>query len=457
MSGSRSGSRPLHAARTAARGTSGFQCRQGLIALVTLLAAPVIALYVFNRIWLRRKPVAGLAAKWNGRGDHVTPGQVLVHGVSLGEVQLMRPLVPLLERVSGTRCLLTTTTTTGWEALASDFPTHDRAFWPLDRIAAVRQFLGRVRPRAVVLLELEVWPVFLAECHARRIPVVLLNARVGDASFAGYQRAGALLRPLLRGIALAVAQNGEWGARLAALGVPRARVWAPGSLKADLIRPAAAAAAARWAEEVGLDRAKPLLLLASTSAGERGHPAEEAAILDGTLERWRARGWQVAIAPRHPERGGDVATLIERLGGAPCRTSQGGRCDRADAVLIVDAIGKLGFLYAHAAASGGIAIVGGSLGSGRHGQNMWEAAAAGCCTVVGPDTRNFPDAMALLRRADAVVELPLPVPPLALAALADDAARRQALGAAAHAAWLASCGTLGRLERLLAERWPVGR
>jgi len=437
--------------------TSGLRLRQGFIALLTLLAVPVIALYVLNRIWLRRKPVAGLAAKWNGRGETVTPGQVLVHGVSLGEVHLMRPLVPLIERVSGTRCLLTTTTTTGWEALATHFATHDRAFWPLDRIAAVRQFLGRVRPRAVVLLELEIWPVFLAECHARGIPVLLLNARVGDASFVGYQRAGALLRPLLRSVALAVAQNGEWGARLVALGVPRERVWAPGSLKADLIRPAAADAAARWAEDVGLDRTKPLLLLASTSAGERGHPAEEAAILDGTLERWRARGWQVAIAPRHPERGGEVATLIERLGGAPRRTSAGGRCDRADAVLIVDAIGKLGFLYAHAAASGGIAVVGGSLGSGRHGQNMWEAAAAGCCTVVGPDTRNFPDAMALLRRADAIVELPLPVPALALAALADDGARRRALGTAAQATWQASRGTLARLEHLLAGQWPHAR
>ncbi len=431
-----------------------WRARQAFLALMTLAAAPVIAAYVVNRVWLRRKPVAGLAEKWSGRGPRVQPGQVLVHGVSLGEVQLMRPLVPVIERVSGARCLLTTTTTTGWEALATHFADRDRAFWPLDRVAAVRSFLARVQPRAVVLLELEVWPMFLTECHARGIPVLLLNARVGAGSFAGYRRAGALLRPLLGALHLAVAQNGQWGARLAALGVPRDRVHAPGSLKADLIRPADALTASTWALQVGLDTTRPTVLLASTSAGSGGRVADELAVLDGTLHRWRERGWQVVIAPRHPERGAEVATLVERLGGAPRRTSQGGRCDRDDAVLIVDAIGKLGLLYAHTAASNGIAIVGGSLGSGRHGQNVWEAAAAGCCIVVGPDTSNFPDAMAVLREAEAILEVPLPVPPMALATLADDAARRRALGTAAQAIWSASRGTLARLERLLARHWP---
>ncbi len=429
--------------------------RQTLWATLIAALSPLITAVLVHRIWMKRKAVAGGAQKWHGRGPRVPPGQVLMHGVSLGEVQLMRPLVPLLERISGRRCFLTTTTGTGWEALAEHFPTHDRNFWPAERIAAVRHFLRRVQPSVVVLLEVEIWPLMLSECHARGIPVVMLNARIGDSSFRGYSRAGSLLRPLLRACHLVVAQNGVWGARLVHLGVQRTRLAVPGSLKADLIRPAASDVAQVWATSVGLDPQRPLLLLASTSAGAAAQPSEEAAILRDTLSRWRERGWQVAIAPRHPERGAEVATVVERCGGAPRRISQNQKYDREDAVLIIDVIGKLGLLYAHCAASNGIAIVGGSLGSGRHGQNVWEAAAARCCTVVGPDTRNFPDAMALLRQASAVIELPLPVPAQVLADVAEDPARRQALGDAAQATWAASRGTLERLEIILRQQWPL--
>jgi len=431
--------------------------RQALWALIIATVTPLFVLLMLHRVWIKRKPLAGVADKLHGRGAAVPAGHVLVHGVSLGEVHLMRPLVPLLEQISGRRCVLTTTTGTGWDALAHHFPGHVRNFWPAERVSAVRHFLTRVRPSVVILLEVEIWPLMLSECHARGIPVLILNARIGDASFQGYRHAGSLLRPLLRACHLVVAQNGLWGARLTHLGVPRARLAVPGSLKADLIRPAASDAAQAWAQTVGLDAQRPLLLLASTSAGAAGQPSEEAAILRDTLGRWRERGWQVAIAPRHPERGAEVATLVERCGGAPRRISQHQRCDRDDAVLIIDVIGKLGLLYAHTAGSNGIAIVGGSLGSGRHGQNVWEAAAARCCTVVGPDTRNFPDAMALLRQAAAVIELPLPVPAQILADLAEDPARRQALGLAAQTTWAASRGTLIRLKGILQTRWPVAK
>jgi 3-deoxy-D-manno-octulosonic-acid transferase len=406
-------------------------------------------------VWLRRKPVAGLRAKWTGDGEPLVSGQVIVHGVSLGEVQLMKPLVPVLERVSGATCLLTTTTTTGWEALQAHFPKHDRAFLPLDRLAAVRRFLARTKPRALVLLELEIWPTLLAECHIRGIPVLLLNARIGDASFHGYAQAGAWLRPLFSSIALVAAQNAQWAARLIALGVPRSRVQVPGSLKADLVRPTESAIAWSWAQTVGIKRDRPLLLIASTSAGVAGHSAEEHVLLDGSLHRWRERGWQVVIAPRHPERGGEVAAVVERLGGAARLLSAGGRIDRDDAVLIVDGIGHLGKLYAVCAATTGIAVVGGSFGSGRHGQNMLEAAAAGCCTVVGPDTRNFPDAMAMLRTADAVVEMPLPVEAHRFADLASEDERRRGLGRRAHSVWAQSRGALTRLEKLLRDHWPT--
>jgi len=220
-----------------------------------------------------------------------------------------------------------------------------------------------------------------------------------------------------------------------------------GSMKADMVRIPDPATVSAWTTSIGLDT-RPLLLLASTS------PDEEATILADGLATWNTCGWRVVIAPRHPERGPALAALVERLGGRPRRLSQGEHLSNdTHEVLIADVIGKLGHLYAHTALSNGISIVGGSLGSGRGGQNMLESAAAGGCTVVGWDTRSQPDAMALLRQAQGVLELRQGDLTSTLTDLAQDSDRRRALGTAGRTAWQEGQGattrTMDALHRLV--------
>ena len=283
--------------------------------LVTGLAAvlsPALGAYIGYRQTLSGRPLVGPMDKWHGRVPQVEPGRIIVHGVSLGETALMRPLVPLLEQRLGP-CLVTSSTETGWQGLAKAFPHHPRAFWPFDLPWAVNAFLDRLQPRALVLLESEFWPVMAVACHARRIPVVLANARLSERSFARVQRVS-VARRLLAGYAGAAAQNEEHAARLRAVGVPQVAV--TGTMKADLVRPATEDAARAEAQRIGLDPTRPLLLLASTS------PDEEAAILDrDRLAWWRSQGWQVAIAPRHPERGPALAELVRTWGGQPSLTA----------------------------------------------------------------------------------------------------------------------------------------
>ena len=411
--------------------------------VLLLIALPLVALLLAHRLWIRRKGMVGLREKLTGRGPRLTPGQIMVHGVSLGEVNLMRPVVPKLEAALGARCLLTTTTETGRARLDEVFADHERAFLPLDLPWAVLSFLRRAKPQMVVLLELEVWPVLLLCCHLRGIPVVLLNARVSERSYRGYHRARWILRPLFREMALALGQNGPWSARLVGLGVRRERVIVSGSMKADMVGRASDEVMQREAERLGLRPGQPLLLLASTSAGAA---MEEQVILAPQFAQWVERGWQIVVCPRHPERGPDIATLLAALPGTPQvrRSSQGQRLDGHGQVLLVDEIGRLAALYAWTASVNGIAVVGGSFGSGRGGQNMLEAAAAGCCTVVGWDTRNFPDAMALLNFADGVAEVDAEECQSVLAALAADPDRRRRLGAHGQHAWASGRGAVDR-------------
>lgn len=430
-----------------------WRLRLAFYSLLLIPALPLIAAFLAHRLLIRRKSLPGLGEKLAGAGPALTPGRVLIHGVSLGEVNLMRPLLPGLEAAFGGRALLTSSTTTGRGQLDKLFADHERAFFPLDLPWAVRRFLARARPRLALMLEFELWPLFLCAAFARGVPVVVVNAKVSARSFRRFKAAGALVRPLFRSLSLVLAQNGQWGARLLALGVRRERLVVTGSMKADIVNRATPAEAQDEAARTGLKVDRPLLLLASTSAAQAGGAGEERALLAGRLAAWHERGWQVAICPRHPERGGELAALVRELGATPRRTSAGERLGAEGEVLVVDEIGRLAALYALTAATGGLAVVGGSLGSGRGGQNMLEAAAHGCCTVVGWDTRNFPDAMELLRLEDGVVELgeqeELPTRLLALAA---DAGRRRAVGAVGERAWAKGRGATARAVAAIVSR-----
>ncbi len=173
---------------------------------------------------------------------------------------------------------------------------------------------------------------------------------------------------------------------------------------------------------------------------------EEQSILAPRFAHWLEHGWQIVVCPRHPERGPEIATLLAALPGASQvrRSSQGQRLDGHGQILLVDEIGKLAAIYAWTASVNGIAVVGGSFGSGRGGQNMLEAAAAGCCTVVGWDTRNFPDAMALLKLADGVAEVDAEECQSVLTALAADPDRRRRLGTHGQQAWASGRGAVDR-------------
>lgn len=419
------------------------------LAMVVDLGLTVLSVALPLAVLLRRmrrgKGFPGMRGKVLGPPAGLPQGRVVVHGVSLGEVGLMRLVVPEVERIWQCATLLTTTTDTGWQALQRQWSDHPHAWWPFDLPWAVERFLDVTRPRAVVLLELELWPRMLIACHRRGIPVYVVNARVSERSYRGYRRARGIIAPLLRPMALALAQNPRWGAHLRALGCVRVQV--SGSLKADLVRLAPETAVADLRQRLALDPQRPLLLVASTSDDE-----ERACI-----SAWRQScpDWQLILCPRHPERGAQVAQLVAHAGVSVgvWRWSNAAGPPPADAVRIVDAIGHLSGLYALA----DIAIVGGSLGSRRHGQNMLEAAAHGCATVVGMDTSNFPDAMTLLREAGGIVETKPENLGQYLQALAADPDERQRLADAGRSAWLAACGSTQRCRRLLAQVPPRTR
>jgi len=414
----------------------------GLLYLAAVLAAPMVLL----RAVASRDFRSALPGRLGWTRRLPGEGRLLLHGVSVGEVRAMRPLVEALRQRLPERELAVSSTTPGGRATARRlFPELPVVPFPLDLRGACGRFLDRVRPRAVILMELEIWPNFLRACSRRDIPVAIVNGRITERSMSGYLRVQRLL-PQFDRIRLYGVQNERYADRFRALAVPAERIVLTGHLKYDA-RPVAASAkppVAPWSLWV---RERPAVVLGST------HSPEERQILAAAARAGDVLGQVLwLVVPRHPERGPRVARELAGLWPGAVHLRSCCPVDRPlppGAVLVVDSFGELEQVYRAAR----VAFVGGSL-LPHGGQNVLEPAALGRPVLVGPHTDNFAEEVALLeaagglRRARRVPEL-LEL----LAAWLKDPAAAAAAGAAGAAA-LAACR--GATERTLAALEEAG-
>jgi len=367
-----------------------------LYSLLLYLALPFLLL----RLAWRSRRAPAYRERWGERlgfyGKRRLRAGIWVHAVSVGEVQAAQSLIKhFLEHHPNDGVMVTTTTPTGFERLRHLFEDSVcHVYTPFDLTPIMRRFLDRVRPRLAVVMETEIWPNMLCACERRRIPVVLANARLSAHSARGYARLGDFSRQTLRRFAVIGAQGREDAARFLALGVPADRVQVTGSIKFDVRQPGslldhAEALRRLWNVQ------RPVWVAASTHEGEE----EQVLAAHREVLAWLPRTLLVLV-PRHPERFGRVATLVERQGFTLVRRSSGDPCSEEVTVYLGDTMGELPAFFAAADA----AFVGGSLVP-VGGHNLLEAAAVGVPVAVGPHVFNFAQITELMISEGAAVQV----------------------------------------------------
>lgn len=324
-----------------------------------------------------------------------------IHAVSLGETRAAAILITALRaQIPGLRLLLTHGTATGREQGQALLRAGDIQVWqPWDTPAATARFLAHFRPRLGVLMETEVWPNLVAQAHALKVPVVLVNARMAQASLQRALRLSALARPAYRRLSTVLAQTEDDAKRLRSLGAPVQAVL--GNLKFDATPDAGQCAIGRQRRSA---LARPVLMLASSREGEE---ALLLRALAGLAQPWP---FTLLIVPRHPQRFEQVAELIGQHGHSLSRRSDWGADLSAwppptDSVWLGDSLGEMALYYSLA----GMAMLGGSF-EPLGGQNLIEAAACGCPLIMGPHTFNFSEAAEQALREEAaaqVADMPL--------------------------------------------------
>jgi 3-deoxy-D-manno-octulosonic-acid transferase len=350
------------------------------------------------------------------------PKRLLVHAVSVGEVNLIRPLIDaLLAAPDRVQPVISATTDTGLaraRALYGDRCPVVR--YPLDATWAVRRFMDAVSPDAVALTELELWPNFATACARRNVPLMVINGRLSARSFKRYKLARPVLRRYFAQLAVVAAQDAAYAQRFVAMGVASDRCEVAGTMKWDaaptLPDPALDTAAARLAEAMGIDRRRPLIVAGSTA------PGEHELLLQALRHAQRATGTlaQLLCAPRRPEWFDDAASALP---GCVRRSAPAApRPDEPRDLFLLDSIGELRAAY-HLA---DLVVVGRSL-IALHGSDPMEPAALGKPVVIGPRTADFEQAVSALRDCDAIVQTTAETLPADLAALMADPARRDTL------------------------------
>jgi 3-deoxy-D-manno-octulosonic-acid transferase len=372
---------------------------------------------------------------------------IWLHGSSVGEVSLLRPLVARLERETGLDLVISSYTPTGIAAARAAYPKHRVVVFPIDLSFVVRRFLRRLKPRLVVIVESELWPNFLLVTGRLGIPTAVVNGKMSEKSFAIHSRTGLVARAL-RGIALLAVQTEEHARRFRALGVPDGAVRVTGNMKYDLATPRDEAdVRSRLRTELGYAHDEVVLI------GGSLHRGEDVVL----LEAWAALGREgikskLAIVPRYPADADETARNVRAAGFEPVLKSA---LDRGAAtlgpgnVLIVDMIGQLTRLYSAA----DIAFVGGSLfyrGANKGGHNLMEPAIRGLAVLFGPYNFSFKETVdALLEAGGGVLVRDAQELRAALAPLLADAAARTRAGRAAREVVVQSQGATERNHALI--------
>ena len=334
---------------------------------------------------LRRAEVTPERAREKlGHASQPRPGGQLIwfHAASVGESLSVLALIDRMGRaLPQAHFLITSGTATSARLVGGRLPPRTRhQFAPLDAPGPLKRFLDHWRPDAALFVESELWPQMLRRTHARGTAMALINARLSQRSIESWQKRPALAGFLFGVFDLILTQNDAMARAMATINAPADRV-TPGinlkSMAGPLPQDEGTIAEAREALE-----GRPVWIASST------HPGEEKAVLEAHRQLLeRIPELCLILAPRHPERGDEVAGLIASYGLTHGRRTRGDM--PREQVYLADTLGELGTWYALS----DIVFLGGSLHP-IGGHNPYEVAQAGAMVLSGTHVANFAETYA---------------------------------------------------------------
>ncbi len=351
-----------------------------LYRLATTLLQPVAPAILARRAARGKEDRARLRERRGHASVERPAGEVVwIHAVSVGESLSVLPLVAKLRKKRPELTVLVTSgTVTSAALLAERLPAGAiHQYVPLDTPRASKRFLDYWRPALAIFVESEFWPNLILGAKARGAHLALLSARVTEKTAKGWEQAPALARTVLEAFDTVLPQDAATERRLLRLGVV-----SDGRLNLKYVGEPLTCDAAELARLEGEIGSRRVALAASTHAGEEAFIAAAFEVMPAM-----APPPLLIVAPRHPERGAEVAALLKARGRVVARRSAGEAITAETQVYVADTLGEMGLFFRLA----DVAVMGGSFMPGIGGHNPLEPARLGVPVITGEDAFNFAD------------------------------------------------------------------
>lgn len=351
----------------------------------------------------REKYAAGFWQRFGYLPDFVkNENPVLwIHCVSVGETNAAKPLVEKLKkRFPNYRIIVSTTTKTGQELAKNIFKnTAETIFYfPFDWKFTVNRALKHFQPKAVLIMETELWFNFIREANKSGAFIALVNGRLSEKSVRNYSKIKSFIERVLRRIDLALMQNQADAKRILQLGIRPSKVKVTGNIKFDQTLEKSDLTEI-FRERFAVSEDAPLIIASST------HAPEEKWVLDAFKKVFKnspEKLPRLMLVPRHPERFEEVANLIKETGFEFVRRSAiESEKDKSAEIILLDSIGELRAVYPLAE----LVFVGGSL-IPHGGQSVLEPALNGKAIVTGFYTMNFAAVVKEFLEKNALIQIP---------------------------------------------------
>ena len=356
--------------------------------------------FISDILWNIVKPIASNVVRKNGYpedainrkcgnipedGFKKDDNVIMFHGVSVGEAVALENLVKRARTVfPESKIVMTTGTYTGQEIAKKKLAEYTNliTYFPADFPCVIKKFLDKINPSVVFIAETEIWPNFAMECKKRGIKLYIINGRISDNTFRSYKALSWVFKYFLSFYTGIFTQSKEDNNKFLQLGANPATTKVMNNLKFDIKKP----------EGVNFNKGNYRVLLAGST-----HQGEDEIALE-TFNRLKEKhsDLKLIIAPRHLTRVDDVLALVKKYKFTTGQRSTG-KSDFEDIdVFILDTLGELGKMYAHA----DIAYIGGSFNK-TGGHNPLEALVFGKPVISGPSIHNFKDIYAIIKNAKA--------------------------------------------------------
>jgi len=155
------------------------------------------------------------------------------HAASVGEsLSILELLSQIKSEYPDISLLVTTGTRSSAQLLNTRMPKNViHQYIPVDTKAAVTGFLDHWKPDLAIWTESEFWPRLMSQTHARKIPMILINGRISDATVKTWKRIRGMSKSLFGRFDMMLVQTPEMVEAFSSIGAEKDKITATGSLK----------------------------------------------------------------------------------------------------------------------------------------------------------------------------------------------------------------------------------